>query len=94
MLKKLLLLGTICTFFSSAYAGEVFVNKNINSFFKETSTRTANATCFMYPKNQFKCACRFSDNSKLWASAPMSEIQGMTIETKHGVIEACSNAKK
>lgn len=80
----LLCLGT--TF---AYAVEFIINKDLNSFFTETSQKVANATCFMYPDNQYKCACRFSTNKKIWASADPSLIQGLSIGMKTGIIEEC-----
>ena len=38
----------------NAYAGEVYIVKNLNQIFKQTSPRYANATCFVYPNNDFK----------------------------------------
>ncbi len=84
-ISLLLCLGT--TF---AYAAEFVVNKDLNSFFKATPQKNANATCFMYPNNQYKCACRFSTNKKIWASKDPSLIQGLSTGMKSGIIEECS----
>ncbi len=73
------------------YAAEVVINKDLKSFFTETPQRTANATCFMYPNNQYKCACRFSNNKKIWASGEISQILGLSTGTKTGIIKECTD---
>ena len=80
----------LCLGITFAYAAEVVINKDLNSFFTETPQKTANATCFMYPDNQYICACRFSTNRRIWASEDPSLIQGLSIGMKTGIIEECS----
>lgn len=74
-----------------AYAADVVINKDLKSFFRETPQRNANATCFMYPNNRYKCACRFSNNKKIWASGDISQIQGLSTGMKTGIIKECGS---
>ena len=40
--------------------------------------REANATCFLYPKNQYKCACSQlkSHKKEIWSSQPIEKFNG------------------
>ncbi len=91
MLNKSILILLICLGISSVYAANVIINKDLNSFFTETPQRNANATCFMYPNNQYKCTCRFSNNQKIWASGDILQIKGLSTGMKSGIIKDCSN---
>ena len=92
MRKYLLII--ICLFATATYSiatPSVTVNPDMNSFFKPADIRTANATCFMYPSGDFKCACRFSDNSKLWASKEIAKITGLSGgNPRYGIIDGCN----
>lgn len=90
-MKRIMLLVGLAVSVIPAFATQVIQNENLDSFFKETSRNTANAICFMYEGNHYKCACRFGNNSKIWVSKPMAEFIGElgTMNDKYGFIEAC-----
>ena len=68
MKKLIIVLIMLATVILPSFAVQIVMTKNLNSFFKQTNARTANATCFMYANNNFKCACRFSSNEIIWQS--------------------------
>lgn len=89
-MKKLILV-TLILGMLPAFAQEVYIVKNLNSILTPAPANVANATCFMYKNNHFKCACRFGDNSKLWVSKPLKQFDGElgTMIDKYGNIEGC-----
>lgn len=94
MFRKFLIVISLISFAQCTMAREVIIEKNIDNILQPASARLANATCFIYPGNDYKCACRFSDNSVLWASKEISQIKGITKDVLYGNIEMCNSVTK
>ena len=82
-----LILSSIVTL--RAFAVDYVIVKNLNTVFKPTSPRQANSSCFFYPNNDFKCACRFSNNT-IWVSKEITQIQGLSTKQQYGYIRNCA----
>lgn len=89
-MKKYIIISLMLTALP-VFAQEVIIVKNINSILEPAPASHANATCFMYKNNHFKCTCRFGDNSKLWVSKPLTQFGGElgTMNAVYGNIDAC-----
>lgn len=72
-----------------AFAGGADFGENTSIV---TSFKKANATCFLYENNEYKCACSQLKSRKrdIWSSKPMSFFEGkLSVGTQYIYAERC-----
>lgn len=75
--------------FCPVFSTEYYVVNNLDKIFKPTREQKANAICFFYQGNKYKCICQECKNLKIWASGDISKIKGFSVDRIYGVIEDC-----
>jgi len=71
------------------FSTEYYVVNNLDRIFKPTKEQKANAMCFFYQGNKYKCVCMECKNLKVWASGDISKIKGFSVDRIYGVIPDC-----
>lgn len=91
MAKFFMVLALIFCFISTADAKDSRFGEGteiVNEFQK------ANATCFLYPNNQYKCACSQLKNPKkeIWTSQPNDKFTGqLSVGMQYIFAQRCKN---
>lgn len=71
------------------FSTEYYVVKNLDYIFKPTKPDKANAICFFYQGNKYKCICNECNNLKIWTSGDITNIKGFAVDRTYGIIEDC-----
>ena len=86
---KILLTMTFLIVSCPVFSTEYYVVNNLDTVFKPTKPNNANAICFFYQGNKYKCICNECNNLKIWTSGDISKIKGFSVDKIYGTIEDC-----